>query len=78
MKNYQYQIEKENDKIRIFEFTSTYGSRIGSLWDINNLKKTLQEFEKSDFPYKDKEEQIKASFQRTKHWVMENFPEYFL
>ena len=77
MKNYEYQIEKEDNKLRIFEFINIYGSRIGLIWDMDKLKKSLSEFEKNDFLHGDKEQKIK-SFQRTKNWLYENYPELIL
>ena len=77
LRQYQYQFEKEGDKLRVFEFTDTYGSRIGMIWDMDKLKKSLSELEKDDFPYDNKEEKIK-SLQRTKNWLYENHPELLI
>jgi hypothetical protein len=77
MKNYQYQIEKENNGIRVFEFISTHGSRVGTLWDIDKLQKSLDELDKDKFRSRDIEDII-SSFKRTKKWFQENYPELLL
>jgi len=77
MKNYQYQIEKENNEIRVFEFISTHGSRTGKIWDIDKLKKSLDELDKNKFLSRDIEDVI-SSFKRTKKWFQENHPELLL
>jgi len=77
MKNYQYQFEKEDNKLRVFEFIDTYGSRSGLIWDMDKLKKSLSGLEKDDFSYGGKEEKIK-SLQRTKNWLYQNHPEILI
>jgi carboxylesterase type B len=77
MKNYQYEIEKKNNEIRVFEFISTHGSRVGTLWDIDKLKKSLDELDKNKFLSRDIEDVI-SSFKRTKEWVLKNHPELLL
>jgi hypothetical protein len=77
LRQYQYQFEKEGDKLRVFEFIDTYGSRIGMIWDMDKLKKSLSQLEKDDFLYVNKEEKIK-SLQRTKNWLYENHPEILI
>jgi hypothetical protein len=77
MKNYQYEFEKEDNKLLVFEFTDTYGSRSGLIWNMDKLKKSLSELEKDDYPYGDKEERIR-SLQRTKNWLYKNHPEILI
>ena len=77
MKNYQYQIEKENNGIRVFEFISTHGSRVGTLWDIDKLQKSLDELYKDKFLSRDIEDVI-SSLVRTGKWMEDNYPELLL
>jgi hypothetical protein len=75
--NHQYKIYKKRDIFMILEFIENYGSKSGTIWDIEKLKKSLQKFKQNELPYENKEERIE-SFHRTKKWLYENHPELLI